>query len=50
MFLRGSRKFLRRYFELLVEHAHPAELDDDWRSALATINDSPAHAGIQEEP
>ena len=47
VFITDPERFLRRYFELLVEHGRPSELDDEWRAGLASIN---AHAaGAAEE-
>lgn len=48
-FVADPDKFLRRHLEMLVEHGRAAELDDDWRAALAAITEPPAPAGIQED-
>jgi len=39
-FVVDPERFLRRHVELLVEHAHAADLDDDWRTAFAHIHDN----------
>lgn len=37
-FIADPERFLRRHFEMLVEHSHPAELTDEWTADLAAIN------------
>jgi hypothetical protein len=44
-FVADPDRFLRRHLELIVEHGRPAELDDEWQSALASITKPPATAG-----